>query len=80
MAEPTTASAAASDAAAKETMDLIYGISNILGCNLDRETLSTVVALIQAGVNPEALAAAVKELRREKLKDSLPSSLASQPK
>jgi mitotic-spindle organizing protein 1 len=30
-----------------------------------RETLSILIALVENGVNPEALAAVVKELRRE---------------
>jgi len=40
-------------------------ISNILNTGLDRETLSILVNLCEAGVHPEALAAVVKELRRE---------------
>jgi mitotic-spindle organizing protein 1 len=40
-------------------------ISNLLHTGLDRETLDLCMNLLEAGVNPEALAAAVKELRRE---------------
>ncbi|QRV75139.1 mitotic-spindle organizing [Ceratobasidium sp. AG-Ba] len=32
---------------------------------LDRETLATCVSMIESGVNPEALATVIKELRRE---------------
>jgi mitotic-spindle organizing protein 1 len=32
---------------------------------LSRETLSILIGLLENGVNPEALAAVVKELRRE---------------
>ena len=40
-------------------------MSNILNAGLDRETLKILVGLCEAGVHPEALAAVVKELRRE---------------
>eukprot|EP00053_Salpingoeca_punica_P020867 m.212413 g.212413 ORF g.212413 m.212413 type:complete len:74 (+) comp20340_c0_seq1:105-326(+) len=52
-------------AAANETMDVLFEISQILNTGLDRETLSICTSLCEAGVNPEALAAVVKELRRE---------------
>ena len=44
---------------------VLYEISQILNCGLDRETLSLLVSLCENGVNPEALAAVVKELRKE---------------
>ena len=50
---------------AAQTIDTIYEISQILDCGLDKETLSILVSLCESGVNPEALAAVVKELRRE---------------
>jgi mitotic-spindle organizing protein 1 len=37
----------------------------LLQTGLDREELSTLVSLTENGVNPEALATVVKELRRE---------------
>jgi mitotic-spindle organizing protein 1 len=40
-------------------------MANLLGTGLDRQTLSILIALCEHGVNPEALAAVVKELRRE---------------
>lgn len=40
-------------------------MSRVLNCGLDRRTLSILVSLCENGVNPEALAAVVKELRRE---------------
>jgi mitotic-spindle organizing protein 1 len=49
----------------QETMEILYEISKILNTGLDRSTLSTLVGLCESGVNPEALAAVVKELRRE---------------
>lgn len=40
-------------------------ISDLLNTGLDEETLQICVQLLEAGVNPEALAAVVTELRRE---------------
>jgi mitotic-spindle organizing protein 1 len=50
---------------AKEALDCLYEMSRILNTGLDRETLAICVSLCEAGVNPEALAVVVKELRRE---------------
>ncbi|KAJ1498232.1 Mitotic-spindle organizing protein 1 [Coelomomyces lativittatus] len=50
---------------AKETMDVLLEMATIMNTGLDRETLSICVALCEAGVNPEALAAVIKELRAE---------------
>lgn len=40
-------------------------ISDLLSTGLDEETLQICVQLLEAGVNPEALAAVVMELQRE---------------
>lgn len=40
-------------------------ISDLLNTGLDEDTLRVCVQLLEAGVNPEALAAVVQELRRE---------------
>ena len=40
-------------------------MSQLLNCGLDQRTLTLLVALIENGVNPEALASVVKELQRE---------------
>ena len=40
-------------------------ISDLLNTGLDTESLHICVQLLEAGVNPEALAAVVKELRKE---------------
>ena len=56
---------AASAHKAKEALDIVHEISQILDTGLDKETLSILLALIETGINPEALAAVVKELRRE---------------
>ena len=46
-------------------LDTLHEISTLLETGLDKETLAILVALCEQGVNPEALAAVVKELRRE---------------
>ena len=40
-------------------------MSQILNCGLDQRTLTILAGLVENGVNPEALAAVVKELKRE---------------
>jgi mitotic-spindle organizing protein 1 len=44
---------------------VLLEISTLLETGLDQETLAILLALCEQGVNPEALAAVVKELRRE---------------
>ena len=44
---------------------MVYELSKLLNTGLDREKLSILVSMCEAGVNPEALASVVKELRRE---------------
>ena len=44
---------------------VVYEISQILNVGLDRQTVQILMALCEHGVNPEALAAVVRELRRE---------------
>ena len=48
-----------------------------MNCGLDQKTLSILASLIENGVNPEALAAVVKELKRET--DALKVRLAFLP-
>ncbi|XP_059427849.1 mitotic-spindle organizing protein 1A-like [Corylus avellana] len=48
---------------ARESLDLAFHMSNVLDTGLDRHTLSVLIALCDLGLNPEALAAVVKELR-----------------
>lgn len=43
----------------------MFEMSQILNCGIDQHTLSILVQLVENGVNPEALAAVVKELKRE---------------
>ena len=44
---------------------VMFEMSLILNCGIDQRTLSILASLIENGVNPEALAAVVKELKRE---------------
>lgn len=50
---------------ARDSLDLVFHMSNILETGLDRHTISVLIALCEMGLNPESLAALVKELRRE---------------
>ncbi|KAJ6316828.1 hypothetical protein OIU78_020000 [Salix suchowensis] len=61
---------------ARESLELAFHMSNLLDTGLDRHTLSVLIALCDLGLNPEALAAAVKELRRDPDSSSLPNSSA----
>lgn len=49
----------------KQSMDLIYEMSLLLNCGLDKEVLAHCISLTESGVNPEALAVVIKELKRE---------------
>ncbi|KAK9068380.1 hypothetical protein SSX86_012493 [Deinandra increscens subsp. villosa] len=50
---------------ATESLELVFQMSNILDTGLDRHTLSVLIALCDLGLNPEALAAVVKEFRND---------------
>ncbi|TFK39987.1 mitotic-spindle organizing gamma-tubulin ring associated-domain-containing protein [Crucibulum laeve] len=50
---------------AQQTLDILFEMSQLLNTQLDKETLATCVGMIENGVNPEALAAVIQELRRE---------------
>ncbi|KAL7753868.1 Mitotic-spindle organizing protein 1 [Sorochytrium milnesiophthora] len=63
----------AKTADARASMDALLEISNLLNTGLDRETLSICISLCEAGVNPDALAAVIKELRRERMASQLAS-------
>ncbi|CAL1413945.1 unnamed protein product [Linum trigynum] len=57
---------------ARESLELSFQMSNILDTGLDRHTLSVLIALCDLGLNPEALAAVVKELPTEALSSPPP--------
>ncbi|KIO34121.1 hypothetical protein M407DRAFT_17031 [Tulasnella calospora MUT 4182] len=49
----------------QDVLNVLNDLSQLLNTGLDRDTLFTCVKMIEGGANPEALAAVVKELRRE---------------
>jgi len=49
---------------AKETLDILMEISSLLNTGLDSDTLAICVRLCESGINPEALALVIQELRR----------------
>ena len=59
---------------ARESLELAFQMSNVLETGLDRHTLSVLIALCDLGLNPEALAAVVKELRSQAPPHHPPSS------
>mmetsp|Transcript_14158 Transcript_14158/g.19524 ORF Transcript_14158/g.19524 Transcript_14158/m.19524 type:complete len:83 (-) Transcript_14158:279-527(-) len=55
----------------QNALEVVYEISSILNTGLDRDSLNILVNLCESGVNPEALAAVVQELRSEARKQEL---------
>lgn len=43
----------------------LYSLSQLLGAELDRESLVIISQLCQSGVNPEALSIIIQELKKE---------------
>jgi len=77
--EPAAPPAAAAPSTAA-TVDVVHELARLLDCGLDRRQVQILMALIDAGVHPTALAAAVQELRRKALDAGLhraPSSASS---
>jgi len=50
---------------AKETLEIIFEISELLNCQLDRQTIAIIVSLVENGVHPVAIASVIKELKKE---------------
>ncbi|CAL1172506.1 unnamed protein product [Cladocopium goreaui] len=50
----------------REALDIFFEISSILKTGLSKESLNALVGLCELGVNPEALAEAVRDLRAQK--------------
>eukprot|EP00727_Mastigamoeba_balamuthi_P004730 m51a1_g14255 hypothetical protein (76) ;mRNA; r:276887-277193 len=61
---------------ARETFDIAWEVSRLLNTGLDRESLGLLVRLCEANVNPEALAAVVRDLRRRS--SAAPPALSQQ--
>ncbi len=55
--------AAAASASSEEKDRLLHEVSTLLNTGLDQETLKILVRLCDAGINPEALAVVVEQLR-----------------
>lgn len=51
---------------AKETFEILQQLSELLNTGLDPETLAICIRLCENGVNPEALADVILELRKER--------------
>lgn len=58
-------SKAANAAQARQVIDVFHEISTLLNADLDRSTLSICISLIENGVNPEALASVIRELKKD---------------
>jgi mitotic-spindle organizing protein 1 len=52
-------------AEAREAFEVVKEISKLLNTGLNDDTLRVCIQLCEAGVNPEALATVIQELRRE---------------
>ncbi|KAJ3133157.1 hypothetical protein HK101_004490 [Irineochytrium annulatum] len=53
------------EAGSAEALEILHQMSQLLDVGLDKETLALCVSLCEQGVNPEAVSAVVKELKRE---------------
>ena len=49
---------------ARDGLDTVHQISNLLKCKLDKNSLRIIISLIENGVKPECVAALVDEIRR----------------
>ena len=49
----------------KESLEILFEMSQILNCGISRETLSILITMIEKGVNPEDLVQVVKEMWNE---------------
>ncbi|PLW19752.1 hypothetical protein PCANC_01983 [Puccinia coronata f. sp. avenae] len=50
---------------ARDAIEILHEISELLGTGLDQQTLALCVGMIEEGTNPLALAQVVQELRQE---------------
>lgn len=60
--------------AARETFQVLLELSKLLNTGLDAETLAICVRLCENGVNPEALALAINQVRHNTLPKSQSTS------
>ena len=59
------ASTASSAENSEQAIELLSQIARLLDTGLDKESVRLLAGMCETGVNPEALATVVKELRRE---------------
>ena len=59
----------------KETLEILYEMSQILNCGLNKEALNILVTMIEKGVNPEALIRVVEELRKHNYSENASNDL-----
>ncbi|KAK4362763.1 hypothetical protein RND71_018004 [Anisodus tanguticus] len=64
---------------ARDSLELVFHMSNILDTGLDRHTLSVLISLCDLGLNPEALAAVIKEFRQQNPSSQQRTSAPSVP-
>lgn len=50
---------------AREALDCLHELSQLLNTGLDKKTLTACVRLLEAGVHPDALAQIIQVLRNE---------------
>ena len=50
---------------ARETLDCLHELSQLLNTGLDKKTLTACVRLLESGVHPDALAQIIQVLRTE---------------
>lgn len=58
------------------TVDVVYELSQLLRCDLDRRAVQIIMALIDAGVNPSTLASTMKTLKSKARDRSAPDAAA----
>ncbi|KAI8875661.1 hypothetical protein K501DRAFT_289261 [Backusella circina FSU 941] len=51
----------------KETLEILTEMAGLLNTGLDRDVLALCVSLCERGVNPEALATVIKDLKKQEL-------------
>lgn len=54
--------------------DMLCELSTLLNTGLSKETLKICTELVEEGINPEALAAVVKEIQKQCVGESLKSA------
>ena len=53
-----------------EVVDLLYQLSGVLNCGIDKQTVAIIVNMVEAGISPVAISSIVKEIRNESLANS----------